>query len=423
MARVTISSGRDHFLRGGKKFFYLADTAWSVFTNVPAADWEEYLDLRSSQGFNALQINILPQWDRTQVQFSPQPFKTGRGGAWDFTRPEPEYFQQAASMLEPLHDRGMVPALVVLWCDFVKGTWACAKMPDHEMPLDAIAPFIGMACKTFEQFEPVYLVSGDTDFKSPDTAERYLLALREVRKASSGSLTTLHLNPLADLPPQVVDSRELDFYMFQSGHDAEQRLPIALSRKFYGLPVKRPVVNGEVCYEGHGFGNTYGRFGAWHVRRAIWQSLLSGAKAGVCYGAHGVWSWHRRGLDFPGKPFSSTPYTGAFAARLPGAWDAGYARWAFETFDLFGIEPVEAAHDGSEEIRVSATPDRKKIAVYMPHAAEVTFNLEMEAGSAFLVNLSDRSIVKPVLKAVTGGRTALSLPEVNSDCLLVVQGQ
>jgi len=35
------------------------------------------------------------------------------------------------------------------------------------------------------------------------------------------------------------------------------------------------------------------------IRWAIWQNLLSSAKAGITYVAHGIWSWHEWDKDFP----------------------------------------------------------------------------------------------------------------------------
>ncbi len=419
MTHITVAPSHDHFIRNNKAFFYLADTAWSAFTNIPQSEWEEYLDYRQAQGFNALQINILPQWDRTPTEFSPQPFRVGKNGRWDFAYPESAYFEKAVRMLEAAQQRGMTPALVVLWCDFVRGTWACAKMPDHEMPLEAIAPYVELVGRTFKDLDPIFLVSGDTDFKSPDTTARYLLALRTIKRICPSALTTLHLNPLADLPQEIVALPELDFYMFQSGHDAPQDLPVKLSTKFAGLVPKRPMVNGEPCYEGHGFGNTYGRFGAFHVRKAIWQSLLSGAKAGVTYGAHGVWSWHHRGSPFGSTAFSSTPYPWPVALRLPGAWDAGYAKWVFETFDLFDLEPVAEGLNGQDGIRLAMSPGREKIAAYIPYAADIRFELDLSGYESFLINLADRAIVKPVFRPSTQGGTVLCLPDFNSDSLFL----
>ena len=65
MEPVVVSKTQDYFLRNGKPFFYLADTVWSSLTNTSFEEWEEYLTYRKIQGFNALQIDILPQWDRS----------------------------------------------------------------------------------------------------------------------------------------------------------------------------------------------------------------------------------------------------------------------------------------------------------------------------------------------------------------------
>ena len=62
-------------MKNGKPFFYLADTCWSAFTNIKDNDWDYYLDYRKSQGFNTLQINILPQWDASATDLCYEPFE------------------------------------------------------------------------------------------------------------------------------------------------------------------------------------------------------------------------------------------------------------------------------------------------------------------------------------------------------------
>jgi hypothetical protein len=419
MGSVTVAASKDRFLRDGRPFFYLADTCWSAFTNVRPGEWEQYLDVRAAQGFNALQITILPQWDRTVVDFAPPPFRAARDGSPDYARPEDSYFENASRMLEAAVSRGFVPALVLLWCDRVRGTWACRRMPDHEMPLEAIAPFVRYAAKTFGRFDPLWLVSGDTDLLTEDTVERYLLALRTVKEAMPDSLTTLHLQPQTDLPERVEQARELDFYMYQSGHHVDQTTAYLLAERFAGKSVKRPVVNGEPCYEAHGFGNSYGRFGAFHVRKAIWQSLLAGAKAGVTYGAHGIWSWHRRGMPFGAASFSSLPLPWNEALRLEGAWDAGYARWLFDVYALADLDPVTVPGLHAE-VRVAASPSGTLVAAYAPYAAEIDFGRDLSGHEAVLVDLAARRIVRPVLRHGVGG-SRLVLPDANADMLFVAR--
>jgi hypothetical protein len=421
MGPITVAATRDRFVRDGRPFFYLADTCWSAFTNVLPGEWEQYLDLRAAQGFNALQITILPQWDRSKAEYAPPAFKQGSDGRPDFGKPEDAYFEKASRMLAAAAERGIVPALVLLWCDRIRDTWACRKQPENEMPLEAIEPFIRYAARVFGRLDPVWLVSGDTDMRSPETVKRYLLALKAVKAATPGCLTTLHLQPDADLPPEVVQAPELDFYMYQSGHNPDQSTPYVLARRFLDKPVKRPVVNGEPCYDGHGFGRTYGRFGSFHVRKAIWQSLLAGAKAGVTYGAHGVWNWHRRGLDFGSAEFSGMPLPWHEAARLPGALDASFARWVFETFGLADVEPVEAP-EVSPEIRIAENPRGDLVAAYVPWLAEVRFQRDLSRHEAILVNLADRSVLRPVLRHGREG-SALAMPDVNADVLFVARAR
>ena len=58
---ITISENKRYFKKNNKNFFYFADTCWSAFTNIDLDSWEYYLQYRRRQGFNVLQINILPQ--------------------------------------------------------------------------------------------------------------------------------------------------------------------------------------------------------------------------------------------------------------------------------------------------------------------------------------------------------------------------
>ena len=69
----------------------------------------------------------------------------------------------------------------------------------------------------------------------------------------------------------------------QSGHGPEQRTPYELAERCHAYAIRRPVVNGEPCYEGHGKGRTLTRFRAYDVRKATWQNLFPG------HGGHHLW--------------------------------------------------------------------------------------------------------------------------------------
>jgi hypothetical protein len=422
---IAVSKNGDCFMKEGKPFFYLADTVWCAFTNPAEDEWEQYLDYRRQQGFNALQINILPQWDRSrskrdaESRFGLEPFELNDDGCWDFAAPQEDYFQRARKMVGMAQDRGFLPALVLLWCDFVAGTWGSRKFPDHVMPVDAVVPYVDYVTRLFSPCHPVYLVSGDTDLSSRVSIEIYLSAMETVKKNSPHCLTTLHLNPAAHLPDAIADSPYLDFYMYQSGHQAKNRnLTFELADRYCSMTVKRPVVNGEPCYEGHGIVGGEGRHSAFDVRRAIWQSLLSGAKAGVTYGAHGVWPWHRRESHFPSKAHSDIPFLWREAMHFRGAQDAAFAKWAFEDYGLFDLQPSKQLIDDDENIRVAVSPDANKIAFYAPRMVEVELAFDLRDYECLLWNLEERIATKPVITAGRG-KSAVRTRKSGSDVLFL----
>ncbi|WP_303032735.1 apiosidase-like domain-containing protein, partial [Dubosiella newyorkensis] len=67
---LQVAKEATYLTKDGKPFFYLGDTCWSAFTNISDGEWAYYLNKRKAQGFNVLQINILPQWDASQTELN-----------------------------------------------------------------------------------------------------------------------------------------------------------------------------------------------------------------------------------------------------------------------------------------------------------------------------------------------------------------
>ncbi len=421
MSRIEISDTHDYFLRDGMKFFYLADTCWSAFTNATLEEWVYYLDFRRRQGFNAIHVNLLPQHDRSESDLYIDPFVALPDGGWDFSKRNDEYFDRAERMVELAVERDITPAIVVLWCNYVKGTWGSKITPNRIMPLEYVEEYAAYVAERFGKYYPVFIISGDTNFESEDAIIYYKTALDVIKKLAPKSLTTLHLmGGLWQIPEVFVRSPNYDFYMYQSGHARErQSLAYELAQRFYNMPVERPIVNGEPCYEGHSFGGKYGRFTNFDVRKAVWQSLLSGAKAGTAYGAHGVWSWHKRGKKFWGEKFSGPPFEWSVALRFPGAYDVSFAKWIFEKYDLFGVEPANnRLVDEIEEIRVAETKD--KVVIYCPHSWDISLRLDSRPFKWEGIELESRRVFKPRIEA-SGGYLKVAMTEYNSDVLIIGQ--
>ena len=180
------------------------------------------------------------------------------------------------------------------------------------------------------------------------------------------------------------------------------------------------MVNSEPPYDGHGHGHADGRHGAESLRSAAWQSLLSGASAGVTYGAHGLWSMHRAGQAFSNIAFSNKPFDWRTALRLPGAWAMANARALFETHDLFGLGPCDQPDGQYPSIRMAANADRSTLAIYAPFACDVHLTLSLDGYDLWLYDLSSMHRLNP--EPITeGGLTTLVMPEVNADLLYIAK--
>jgi hypothetical protein len=434
MKRIEIDKSTMTFTSDGRPFFFMADTAWMAFSNLSIEEWEEYTDFRRAQGFTALQTSILPILNDTSTgkeTLLPFAMKNGR---MDFSARNDAYFEKAAKMTEIMTEKGMAPALVVLWNNYVPGAWASKQIGNISVMDESYLPgYAEYVTAAFGRFNPVYIISGDTMFDTETVTRHYSIMLEEIKKRNPHSLTTMHLGVTAEIPPPIHDSASLDFYMFQSGHgEGDTDNPIAFAEKFAGyparipsgdggsIPVKRPVVNGEPCYEGHGYGSKYPRWSAFEVRRAVWQSLLSGAKAGFTYGAHGIWMFQHKGMTFNNEKFSGLPFLWREALQFEGAWDVSWAKWLFENYSFFILEPNQALTDGPREVRAASSPDLSLIAIYIPSARNIAIHHDLTSYRTCLHLLDRRRAVLPSL-SVNNGVTVLPMSGYNTDALFVAE--
>ncbi|MCM3170813.1 DUF4038 domain-containing protein [Paenibacillus sp. MER 99-2] len=418
---ATISMNGRSFEEQGSPFFYLADTVWSAFTNATLEEWEEYLDYRKMQGFNVLQMNVLRQWDASGSDLDWEPFALQEDGSYDYSQLNEAYFDRATEMVRMAVERGFTPALVLLWCNYVPDTWATPFQQGNKMPLEVIEPYVTYAVKRFSAFNPIYLVSGDTDFPSELANRYYQTALDTVKRMSPSSVATLHIQGrLREIPEVFMNHEGLDFYMYQSGHNSEfQHYSHEIAEHFYNLTPERPVINGEPCYEQISYSrNVYGRYSALDARRAAWQSLLAGGAAGVTYGAHGIWSWHKKGQNFgivEGEGFDS-PYDWRAALRFEGAWDYSFIKYVFDMYNLVGVKPLDIVLNQTKEIRAAGNEDT--VILYVPVNTKVRLDFEAEAYSFTTIDLMHRRFARTDAYR-ENGYSVLPMHEFEHDVVII----
>jgi len=235
--------------------------------------------------------------------------------------------------------------------------------------------------------------------------------------AHPSALYTMHIAGRRVLDERLIDG--IDFYMYQSGHPGGgQQSAQELAKKFQELP-RKPILNGEPCYEGHGRMGVEDRnkFSAFDVRRATWQSLLAGASMGITYGAQGIWSGQVKGMRLMAEKRKFEAYDWEFAYQLEGSWDVGFAKWVFENFRLADIEPVDLVKNEDNEIVVAADADRTRIVAYAPYTTSIEFDVDLSGYTCSCINLHDRRIWTPPVR--TGNTSLLELPQFNHDMLVL----
>lgn len=394
MSYLTVSADHRHLEQNGKPFFWLADTIWSAFTNITLEDWAYYLKHRREQGFTVLQINTLAQWDRGESPLLWNPFALDADGFPIYSQPENGYFEHAREMCRMAKAEGFTLALVVLWSNQVPGTWANNMIPRYTIPKDELRGVLTKIYDTFDEFEPVYVVSGDTDFPTEETVAYYQDAFDLLAERKFPGLKTMHIKGrFTDIPD--VFAEQMDFYLYQSGHNSgAQAMAYTSAEVLTAREPKRPVINSEPCYDQMGYSHKlYGRFGRFEIRRAAWQSLLSGACAGITYGAHGVWNWVSTGFRTTlslGEGFDA-PQPHQIALEFSGAWDYGFMH---ELFDVYGISTLvpcrELVKHDSPEIRMAKTPDESLYLVYLPVNTKLALDGDFTSYSIRAYDLSSR---------------------------------
>ena len=415
---LQISDNKINILKDKKPFFYLADTCWSAFTNITDEEWDFYLYKRKAQGFNTIQINILPQWDASVTDLDYKPFVEN-----DPHRLNDAYFAHARNMCETAKREGFELALVVLWSNYVPGTWASKMFPGGILPFDCLENYVRKVHETFTDLEPLYIISGDTDFPEEETTRYYVHVGRILRGLAPDCLFTTHIKGrYSDIPKELYALLDLCFY--QSGHNAKDlSMPYALSEMMQEKYPGKPLINSEPCYEQMGYsGNMYGRWARRDVRRAAWVSVLSGACAGITYGAAGIYSWHKVKKGFHtllGEGFDM-PKSWEEAMAFPGAWDYGYLKMLLEELNAYALVPKqELLENGTGDIRVGQAGEHLLL-VYVPSNTKVRLASDLSGWDIRALGLAER-FAAYVDVEIKEGKTVIGMHPFEEDALIVAR--
>lgn len=373
-----LSANRRYFVHAdGKPWFWLGDTAWNGALISTDQEWTRYLKDRAAKGFSVIQL-VMTQWRAGRRDELGQMAFTGV----DPIAIQPAFFQRLDRKIRAVNEHGLVAACVLLWALTSKDRESPGEvLPEHQAIL--LARYM---VARYGAFGVVWILGGDGDYRGRN-AERWKTIGRAVfPEGRSRRPVTLHPRGMQDPWPELAGERWLDFLMYQSGHgNNPQKWEWNATRgcaSGWRLEPPRPVIDGEINYEGHLDYHTRQPIGPDQVRRAAYFSLLAAPPAGVTYGAHGIWSWVRKPETPLDHPRSGVAEPWERCLDYPGAQQMKVLRGLLESVPWWRLRPdrsLLAEEVADPEFRRYPMPARSEqgdfALIYLPGNPEIRLNL------------------------------------------------
>ena len=208
---LTVNARKRGFLRDGKPFFWLGDTAWLLFHKLDDRQIETYLTNRALKCYTVIQATLVhkpgyasPDGARALVDD-------------DFSRPDESsaYWQHAERAVRLAGELGLVMALLPCWGCFAQ---------DGALNPENAAIYGDFLARRLGKYENViWLLGGDVrGSAAPQTFEALARTLKE---QCPDQLIGFHPFGRCSSSQWFAGADWLDFHMFQSGHrDRGQRI-------------------------------------------------------------------------------------------------------------------------------------------------------------------------------------------------------
>ncbi|MFI5387250.1 MAG: glycoside hydrolase family 140 protein [Fimbriimonadales bacterium] len=364
--RLSVSqNGRYLRSRDGTPFFYLADTAWTLFKRLDRSDVDVYLTNRADKGFTVIQAYVLrgldvPNLDGHHPLVGRDPTKLNEG-----------FFQNVDHIVNRANDLGLVMGLVTTMGEHVKHEKRFEHFGDRNEQIFDMENAFAYGALLGERYKNncvIWYLGGD---RSPDANTLAVWdAMARGLKTGSGrtQLVSYHSSGGRSSSEYFQACDWLDFNAVQSFHRSADPNYAYVAADYALVPVK-PTLDIEARYEDHpdmlveGLSRTpspTARIDAFQVREAAYWAVLAGA-CGHGYGHNDIWQMHDdRRLDTSvDYSFPILPARGNWHASMDsaGAVGVGYMRKLMELRPWYVAEPdqsVIAAGQGSGEDHIQA---------------------------------------------------------------------
>lgn len=287
------ADGRSFATVDGDPFFWLGDTAWSLFVNLDREQSLDYLDDRAEKGFTVIQAVAVspPSGGLGPNPYGDAPYDDAldEPAVTEGTDPDDDeqydYWDHVEFVVTEAARRGMYLAILPAW------SGATAGESLTEDTAVGYGEFLGRRFAA-EHDNLIWMAGGDDNegFFPEIWANLAEGIAAGAGVGQDGLLMSYHPGGGKNSATEFDDAQWLDFHTHQSGH-----VPIGENDGLWrnlelSAGTGRPFLDSEPSYEEHpiDFDADNGYTDALDVRQAAYVSVFSGA-AGHTYGHHNIW--------------------------------------------------------------------------------------------------------------------------------------
>ncbi|HEY8422857.1 MAG TPA: DUF4038 domain-containing protein [Thermoclostridium sp.] len=367
---LKVSENRRYLVNGTQPFFWLGDTAWSLFQRLSSDEAELYLQNRKEKGFNVIQAVLINPKDKNgKTSFQE---KEDCDVKEIIAEDNAAYWDHVLHIVKMAEENGIYMALLPVWGKIVK---------EKFLNMGNYAAYADFLTRTFAGCPNIIWILGG-DIRGSFEFDLWDALGKKLKELNPERLIGYHPFGRTSSSYWFNDCDWLDFNMFQSGHRRyDQKFlgnwdEAAEKEPWYGednwryvmadyekKPV-RPVIDGEPSYEQipqglHDPSEPYWQ--AHHVRRYAYWSVFSGA-FGHTYGHNSIFQFYGTGYaqEFGAK------FTWQEALLHKGSSQMKILKDLALEIEYFRCMPRQEliVNNGEKEYRNVAFGNEKNIVVY-----------------------------------------------------------
>jgi len=394
--KLKVSPNRRYFVNQyGEPFFYLGDTAWTLFKRLNHEEVDEYLKNRAAKGFTVIQAYVLRglevpnlYGDLTLIDEDP-------------TKPNAAFFENIDYIVNRAEELGLFMAMVTTFGEHVKqgiGTSISENFRKNEAIFNTSNAYIyGKFLGNRYKDKPViWLLGGD---RKPVGDEVIWRAMAEgLIEGHQGNHLISYHGPGDETTPSSSfwfhNDSWLNFNTIQSGHGWAIKNYEYVTRDYNLKPIK-PTLDMEARYENlpDVKGKTDRRIDAHQVREAAYWAALAGA-AGHGYGCNDIWQFfdeeRKPSYDDYSYPTEKLKLTGTInwheAMDSGGAYGVGLMRKLFELRPWYKMVPDQSViaagqGEGEDHIQVARAEDGSFIIAYSTFGNPFSIRMDKNSGT------------------------------------------